>query len=353
MRALGRWPEIWLCAWLLTGCADDSGADEALSAAPSDSEAAPSPPSGDGGPPEELPRGDAAIGADGGLDGASGDGAAEAGSASDAAAGERSDAAPSRTPDANLALADAGPLGPRTIWIAGDSTVARGETPCPVGWGASIAEHFRSEVKIVNSAIGGRSVRTWLYQVTSMLGGDGECVLMNDARGQPILQARWQAMLDGMKPGDHLLIQFGINDTSRTCDRHVGIAAFKSSYGRMAQAATQRGAQPIFITPVSAIACEGKVAQESRVEYAAATLEAGKTYGVPVIDLHRRSVALYNERGFCPIPGGDVGASTRGAVGDFFCEDHTHFSAQGAAQIAVLVAQAIREQKLALAAYLK
>jgi lysophospholipase L1-like esterase len=121
----------------------------------------------------------------------------------------------------------------------------------------------------------------------------------------------------------------------------------------MAQAAKQRGAQPIFITPVSAIACEGKVAQESRVEYAAATIEAGKTYGVPVIDLHRLSVALYNEREFCPVPGGDVGMSTSGPAGDFFCDDHTHFSAQGAAQIAMLVAQAIRDQELALAAYLK
>lgn len=62
---------------------------------------------------------------------------------------------------------------------------------------------------------------------------------------------------------------------------------------------------------------------------------------------------LYNERGFCPVPGGDVDPSTGGGVGQFFCDDHTHFAAEGAAQIAALVAQAIRTQELALAAYLK
>ena len=35
----------------------------------------------------------------------------------------------------------------------------------------------------------------------------------------------------GMKAGDYLFIQFGINDSSATCDRHVGVEAFKSSYG--------------------------------------------------------------------------------------------------------------------------
>jgi lysophospholipase L1-like esterase len=56
---------------------------------------------------------------------------------------------------------------------------------------------------------------------------------------------------------------------------------------------------------------------------------------------------------FCPIPGGDVSATTTGPVGDFFCDDHTHFSATGAPQIAALVAGALRTQGFALAAYLK
>jgi lysophospholipase L1-like esterase len=158
-----------------------------------------------------------------------------------------------------------------------------------------------------------------------------------------------------MKTGDYLFVQFGINDGDSTCPRHVGASAFKTSYGLLAQAAKDRGAQPIFVTPVSQIACSGStVSKGTREPYVTATKEAGTQYGVPVIDLNVLSTTLYQSLGFCPIPGGsDVSATTTGAVGTFFCDDHTHFDTPGALKIADLVAQALRDQKIALAAYLK
>jgi lysophospholipase L1-like esterase len=162
-------------------------------------------------------------------------------------------------------------------------------------------------------------------------------------------------MLSGMKSGDYLFIQFGINDGDSTCPRHVGTSAFKTSYGMLAQAAKDRGAQPVFVTPVSQIACSGSaVSKGTREPYVTATKEAGTQFSVPVIDLNSASTTLYQSLGFCPIPGGsDVSASTTGAVGAFFCDDHTHFDTPGAVQIAGLVAQGVRDQKLGLAAYLK
>ncbi|WP_437806991.1 GDSL-type esterase/lipase family protein [Sorangium sp. So ce1078] len=245
------------------------------------------------------------------------------------------------------------PLSNITIWIAGDSTVANGQTPCPAGWGGQIAALFDERVTVVNSAVGGRSVRTWLYHVQTAMDSTGECEVDRDSSGEPVLQDRWARMLEGMKRGDYLFIQFGINDGSRTCDRHVGIDAFKTSYGMMARAAQERGAQPVFVTPVSAIACNGSTARGTRGEYVTATHEAGEEHGAPVIDLHEHSVALYNALGFCPVPGGDVSSTTRGPVGEFFCDDHTHFSRSGAEQIARVVADAIRDQGLGLAAYLE
>jgi hypothetical protein len=121
----------------------------------------------------------------------------------------------------------------------------------------------------------------------------------------------------------------------------------------MAQAAKDRGANPVFLTPVSAISCSGSTARGSRGAYVTATIEAGMTYGVPVIDLHQLSVNLYNSLAFCPVPGGDFSASTTGPVGAFFCEDHTHFEAAGATQIAGLITKALRDQNIGLAAYLK
>jgi lysophospholipase L1-like esterase len=240
-----------------------------------------------------------------------------------------------------------------TVWIAGDSTVATGSSACPYGWGGVFDPLFNDRVTVTNSAVGGRSVRTWLYNVGTTMDSTGECTLARDASGNPTIQARWQAMLTGMKSGDYLFIQFGINDSSATCDRHVGLAAFKESYGMMAKAAKDRGAQPIFVTPVSSVACNGTTARGTRGSFVTATQEAGTQYGVPVIDLHALSVALYQSRGFCPVPGGDVSASTGGPVGEFFCDDHTHFDRPGATAIAGLVAQALRTQSIPLAAYLR
>jgi lysophospholipase L1-like esterase len=247
----------------------------------------------------------------------------------------------------------AGEGGAITIWIAGDSTVANASN-CPIGWGAAFADAFDERVTVTNRAVGGRSVRTWMYNVGTSMDASGECVLATDSSGMPTLQARWQEMLEGMQSGDYLFIQFGINDGSATCDRHVGIEAFKDTYGVLAEAAKARGTQPVFVTPVSAIACNGSSARGTRGGFVSATQEAGVEFDVPVIDLHQLSVELYDELGFCPLPGGsDVSASTGGEVGAFFCDDHTHFDRPGAERIAALVAAEVAAQNLGLAAYLK
>lgn len=242
---------------------------------------------------------------------------------------------------------------PITIWLAGDSTVANGNTPCPSGWGKHFADEFNDLVTVVNSAAGGRSVRTWLYSVTTTMGTDEECTLNMDPSGDPVLQARWVDMMAGMKAGDYLFIQFGINDGSATCDRHVGLERFKQEYAMMAEVARELGVNPVFITPVSAIRCSGSMSVGSRGDYVTVTLEVAEENDVPVIDLHQLSVDLYGELGFCPVPGGDVSASTTGPVGDFFCDDHTHFSDAGSVSISALMAQAISDLGLPLAGYLK
>ncbi|HVF38412.1 MAG TPA: SGNH/GDSL hydrolase family protein, partial [Gemmatimonadaceae bacterium] len=91
---------------------------------------------------------------------------------------------------AALPLAD-----PRiAIHLAGDSTMApklearRPET----GWGEMLDQFFdSSRVRVVNHARNGRSTRTF------------------------ISEGRWQALLDSMKSGDYVFVQFGHNDASK------------------------------------------------------------------------------------------------------------------------------------------
>jgi lysophospholipase L1-like esterase len=236
-----------------------------------------------------------------------------------------------------------------TVWLAGDSTVANGNNPCPIGWGASFQSHLNTHATVSNNAVGGTTVRSWLYSVSSTMGPDGECVL-----NSPTYLPPWTRTLAGMKAGHYLLIQFGINDTSSgACPKHVSMPLFEMYFGMMAQAAKDRGANPIFLTAVSSIACSGNVAMGTRGGFAAATKAAGVRYDVPVIDLEQLSVGLYTSLGFCPLPGADTASTYEsGAVGAFFCEDHTHFERAGAAQIATLVAKAIKDQGFGLASYL-
>lgn len=74
-----------------------------------------------------------------------------------------------------------------TLWIAGDSTV---KSNAPMrGWGQDIGTFFDpKKINVVNRAIGGRSSRTFFTE------------------------GRWTEILDGIKPGDFVMIQFGHND---------------------------------------------------------------------------------------------------------------------------------------------
>jgi lysophospholipase L1-like esterase len=237
-----------------------------------------------------------------------------------------------------------------TVWLAGDSTVMECSDSCPCGWGSQFQALLTSNATVANSAVGGRSIQTWLYDpnVTSTMDTNGECVV-----NPKTYSSRWQAMLDatnGMKPGDYLLIEFGINDGDKTCNRHVGSALFQTYLTTMAQAATKLGAHPVFLTSTSYIGCSGSTAATNR-GFVSETKAAGQANNVPVIDLTALSAALYTSLGLCP-NNADY-TSTTSAVGKFFCEDHTHFEAAGAAQIAKVVVKALKDQGIGLAAYLR
>ena len=235
---------------------------------------------------------------------------------------------------------------PIKIWIAGDSTVQNCSSACPCGWGSQFDPLFNSNVTVVNSAVGGRSIQTWLYEgnVSDSM-ANGDCTLTSTA-----YNARWTAMTNtstGMKAGDYLFIQFGINDGDSTCPRHVSTTLYQTYLGMMAQAAKSAGAQPVFLTPTNAITCSGSTVSENR-GFLSETKATGSQYDVPVIDLNQLTINLYTQLGFCP----NDGDYTSGTLGALFCEDHTHFEAAGAKQVAQVVAQALKDQGIGLAAYL-
>jgi len=82
-----------------------------------------------------------------------------------------------------------------TLFLVGDSTVKSGGVNGAIGWGERIAPYFdANKINLVNHAIGGRSSRTFYTE------------------------GRWQRVLDQLKPGDVVAIQFGHNDGGRIGD---------------------------------------------------------------------------------------------------------------------------------------
>jgi lysophospholipase L1-like esterase len=238
---------------------------------------------------------------------------------------------------------------PIKVWMAGDSTMS-GSGCDGGGWGTQFATLFNSNATVVNSSVAGRSIQTWLYDpnVGAMDPTTGECTV-NPKTYNP----RWTAMLDantGMKAGDYLFIEFGINDAETTCQtgktRHVGSALFQTYLTTMAQAAMDRKAQPIFLTSMSGLQCSGSTAQPNRA-FGPETKAAGAADNVVVIDMTTISAALYTSLGLCPSTG-----TASGVTGAFFCNDTTHFEKAGALQVAKAVAQALKDQGIGLAAYL-
>lgn len=90
-----------------------------------------------------------------------------------------------------------------TIWIAGDSTVKSND---PMrGWGQDLGRFFDpAKINVVNHAIGGRSSRTFYTE------------------------GRWQRIVDELKTGDWVIIQFGHNDVGHLDARSKFRGSIKS-----------------------------------------------------------------------------------------------------------------------------
>ncbi len=221
------------------------------------------------------------------------------------------------------------------IYLAGDSTMAqklpqkRPET----GWGEMLGEFFQDgKVIIDNRAQNGRSTRTF------------------------ISEGRWQAIVDALKPGDYVFIQFGHNDESKEkVGRYTPPADYRSNLIRFVWEARGKKATPVLLTPVirRRFDKEGKL-QDTHGEYPDIVRNVAAEYKVALIDMHRSSAALLAKYGvegsrnlFLQLKPNENPNYPNGI------EDNTHFNALGAKVMARLAADGIRESRLKLVGLMK
>jgi len=222
-----------------------------------------------------------------------------------------------------------------TIYLAGDSTMAqklpqkRPET----GWGEMLGDFFQDgKVIIDNRAQNGRSTRTF------------------------ISEGRWQAIVDALKPGDYVFIQFGHNDESKEkVDRYTPPADYRSNLIRFVSEARGKKATPVLLTPVirRRFDMEGKL-QDTHGEYPDIVRNVAAEYKVALIDMHRSSAAVLAKYGaegsrklFLRLKPNENPNYPNGI------EDNTHFNPLGAKVMARLAADGIRESRLKLVGLMK
>lgn len=220
------------------------------------------------------------------------------------------------------------------IYLAGDSTIAhKKESKRPeTGWGEKLSDYFNNDVIIQNHARNGRSTRTFIEE------------------------GKWQAIVDSLKVGDYVFIQFGHNDQSKhKIDRYTPPEDFKKNLHRFVNDVRAKKGIPVLMTPVvrRRFNDDGEF-YDVHGEYPDLVREVAKSDKVELIELHRKSEALFVELGeevtkdlFLWLKPGDSENYPEGR------EDNTHFSDYGAKVIAGLVAESISESGLELKKYLQ
>jgi DNA sulfur modification protein DndE len=224
--------------------------------------------------------------------------------------------------------------GPVTIHMIGDSTMADkpAEDNPERGWGQLFGTFFDSTVTVRNHARNGRST------------------------GSFIREGLWDSVLSGLSKGDYLVVQFGHNDGSvAKGDRYTPPDRYRANLARFVSEARARGALPILCTPVVRRRFDaGGLFYDTHGVYPDAVRAVADSLRVPLLDMHRSSRALVeglgaegSKRLFLHVPAGVYRSLPVGK------EDDTHFSAYGAAKVAGLAADALREAGHPLAGRLK
>jgi lysophospholipase L1-like esterase len=210
-----------------------------------------------------------------------------------------------------------------SIFLAGDSTIAIKETKAfpETGWGMPFVYFWDSSVTVVNKAKNGRSTKTFLSE------------------------GLWKSIMDEVKEGDYVLIQFGHNDESvEKKERYSTPDTFKMNLTKFISETRAKKATPILLTPVSRrkFDKEGN-ALETHAAYSALTKEVANDLGVLFIDLDEKSRALYQQLGeenskllFLQLQPGEHPNYPDGKI------DNTHFNELGARLIAQQVLASIR-----------
>lgn len=230
----------------------------------------------------------------------------------------------------------AAPINPAlpTLFVAGDSTAARGRGATQQGWAVPLADYFDlNKINVVNRARGGRSSRTF------------------------VTEGLWDQLLADVKKGDTVLLQFGHNDGGAINDepppplRARGslpglgeetkaidnvltkkpevVHTFGWYLRKMVADVKARGASPIVLSLTLRNRWEDGKIERGSGRYGLWSFDVAKAAAVPFIDLTNRMADAFDRLG-------------EEKVKALYPQDHTHFNAEGADLHAAMVVAGLK-----------
>jgi lysophospholipase L1-like esterase len=218
-----------------------------------------------------------------------------------------------------------------TVYLAGDSTVVDQDKEPWAAWGQMLPVFFGPGISIANEAESGETIKSFVGEL------------------------RYDKVMSTIRPGDYLMIQFAHNDQKPGSGYVPAMTDYKTYLRRYIADARAHRAFPILVTSMNrrTFDAQGKITA-SLGDYPQAMREMAVEQKVPLIDLNAMSKTLYEAMGdagtlkaFVHYPANTFPGQTEEL------KDDTHFNSYGAYELARAIVQNIRDQKLALAPYLR
>lgn len=232
-----------------------------------------------------------------------------------------------------------------TIFMIGDSTMANKDISggkMERGWGMMLKNFFTEDVIVDNHALNGRSSKSF------------------------ISEGHWQKVVEKIKPGDYVFIQFGHNDEKDDPKRHTDPGTtFDENLRKFVKETRMRGGIPVLFNSVvrriftnsktavadddtrsnsSADLVEGDTLVDTHGDYLLSPRNVARELNVPFVDANKITHDL--EQGLGPdkskklhmwyLPN-EVPSLPKGR------QDNTHYNVYGAYVVAGLLADAVSD----------
>ncbi|MHA6249326.1 rhamnogalacturonan acetylesterase [Pontibacter sp. CAU 1760] len=222
-----------------------------------------------------------------------------------------------------------------TLFLVGDSTMANkpyANGNPEKGWGQVFPLYLREGLKVENHAVNGRSTKSFRDE------------------------GRWDAVLEKLRKGDFVIIEFGHNDQKDQDPARYAAPEtdYRQNLERYVAETRAKGAIPILATPIVRRKFENGQLADTHGKYPEVVKAVAAKHKVPLLDLEKRTqelVAQYGEEKskalYLHLAPGEYASLPEGRT------DDTHLSAYGAFRVSDLVAEELQTAVPELAKQLK